>query len=44
MLINPGVKMEEETMTDTLSELDLFEDIDLIIYDSEIIREVNNEN
>ena len=34
--------MENETLTDILSELDLFEDIDLIIYDSEIIREVNN--
>lgn len=33
-----------DTLTDILSELDLFEDIELIIYDSEIIREVNNEN
>ena len=33
-----------DTLTDILSELDLFEDIDLIIYDSEIKREVNNEN
>jgi hypothetical protein len=32
-----------ETLTDILSELDLFEDIELIIYDSEIIREVNND-
>ncbi len=31
-----------DTLTDILSELDLFEDIELIIYDSEIIREVNN--
>lgn len=31
-----------DTLTDILSELDLFEDIDLIIYDSEIKREVNN--
>tara|TARA_R100000458_G_scaffold54774_1_gene58150 strand:- start:107 stop:364 length:258 start_codon:yes stop_codon:yes gene_type:complete len=31
-----------ETMTDTLSDLDLFEDIDLIIYESEIKREVKN--
>tara|TARA_R100000388_G_C7199254_1_gene137633 strand:- start:225 stop:332 length:108 start_codon:yes stop_codon:yes gene_type:complete len=33
-----------DTLTDILSELDLFEDIEYIIYDSEIIREVNNEN
>ena len=33
-----------DTMTDILSELDLFEDIELIIYDSEIIKEVSNEN
>ena len=32
-----------DTLTDILSELDLFEDIELIIYDSEIIREVNND-
>ena len=36
--------MENETLTELLSELDLFEDIELIIYDSEIIKEVNNEN
>ena len=36
--------MENETLTELLSELDLFEDIELIIYDSEIMREVNNEN
>lgn len=31
-----------DTLTDILSELDLFEDIELIIYDSEIIKEINN--
>ncbi len=30
--------MENDTLTDILSELDLFEDIELIIYDSEIIK------
>ncbi len=34
--------MENETLTELLSELDLFEDIELIIYDSEIIKEINN--
>ena len=28
--------MENETLTELLSELDLFEDIELIIYDSQI--------
>ena len=34
--------MENETLTELLSELDLFEDIELIVYDSEIIKEINN--
>ena len=28
--------MENETLTELLSELDLFEDIELIVYDSQI--------